>query len=157
MRSTKARQEHFEWVSQHLRPGDEVCIEYVATGRASKPISKSVMELRDVQSVEEELQRLQTRLAEFEAHAAAEPVPEAPTWTRAPRPKILKVSTSKKNSIDARLGVEEQLQAVINLTSRGCVLEVDAMTVLADGSTNGKRWLQQRLRPGQRVKIAYAT
>jgi hypothetical protein len=157
MRVTKKRHEHFEWVSQSLRPGDEVSIAYVASGKSTRPISKRVHQVRDAQSIEEELRRLQAQIAEFEARAPVEPPIQPPNCTRAPRPRMLKVSTSRRQPIDAELGDEEQLQAVLNLTAGSCVLEVDATTVLDDGSTKGKRWLQQELRPGQQVRITYAT
>jgi len=157
MRNTKSGQQHVEWVSEHLRPGDEICIAYLGTGRASKPVCIFVTEVRDIQSVEEELRRLQTQLADFEARAAAEPISKPPTWTRAPRPRTLRVSTRKKHSIHAHLDGEEQLQAIINMTGRRCVLEVNAMTVQEDGSTRGKRWLQKKLRLGQQVTITYTS
>jgi hypothetical protein len=154
MRATKKRREHFDWISQPLRSGDHVEIAYVAKARATKPRSKSVT---DISNIEEELQRLQAQLGEFEARATQQAAPQLPTWTRAPRPRILRVSTSKISTIDATLGDEEHLQAVLNFTSCGCVLEVDAMTVLDDGSTKGKTWLKTKLRLGQRVRITYAT
>jgi len=156
MRATRKRQEHFEWISRSLHPGDQVHIAYVATGRGSKPVSRSATEVGNIHSIEEELERLETELGEFESRAGADPAPAAPTWTRAQSPRILRVSTSEQEAIDALLGAEEQLRAVLNLTARGCMLEVDAVTVLQDGSANGKRWLQQELRPGQEVRITYA-
>jgi len=156
MRATRKRQEHFEWISRSMHPGDQVQIAYVATGRGSRPVSRSATEVGDMHSIQEELERLEAELGEFESRAGADPAPAAPTLTRAASPRILRVSTSEQEAIDALLGAEVQLQAVLSLTARGCVFEVAAMTVLPDGSTNGKRWLQQELRPGQEVRITYA-
>ena len=156
MRNSRKRQEHFDWISRPLRPGDQIQIAYVASGRATKPQSRSSIDVATIEDVEAELKRLQDQLAEFEPRAAAEPISEPPTWTRAPRPRTLRISTGAR-TVDARLGEEEQLQAVLNYTRRGCVLEVDAMSVLGDGSTKGTRWLKKELRTGQQVKITYAT
>jgi len=156
MRSTKTRYEHFDWISQSLRPGDQVQIAYVASGRPSKPKSRSTREIGTAESVKAELAKLEAQLAEFEARAAAEPPAPRPTWTRAPRPRTLKVSMGSR-TVNAQLGDQEHLQAVLNYTKQGCILEVDAMTVLQDGSTKGKRWLRKELRPGQQVRITYAT
>src|SRR5688572_6301141 len=112
MRDKKKRQEHFDWISESLRPGDQVQIAYVTSGRPTKPKSRSSTEFGRIEDVEVELKNLQARLAEFEARAAAEPSPPPPTWTRAPRPRMLKVSMGSR-TIDARLGEEEHLQAVL--------------------------------------------
>jgi hypothetical protein len=138
-----------------LRPGDEVQIVYVASARASKPKSRSISKMASINDIQAELEKLQAQLSEFEARATGDAMP-APKWTRAPRPRMLKVSMGSR-TVDAQLGEEEQLQSVLNYTKRGCVLEVDAMTVLEDGNTKGTRWLEKKLRPGQQVKITYAT
>jgi hypothetical protein len=156
MREKKKRHEHYDWISQSLRPGDQVQIAYVDRGRGSRPRSRAITDAASVESIEAELEKLRAQFAEFEARAASEPPLPLPTWTRAPRPRMLKVSIGRRTT-DARLDNEEQLQAVFKYTSRSCVLAVDAMTVQEDGSTKGTQWLRQELRLGQQVKITYAT
>jgi len=152
MRSTESKREHFNWVSQNLRPGDQVEIVYLAEGgEATPPRSTSA---RDITNIEEELQRIQGELREFEAKASKQPAPKPRSWTRAPRPRLLKISTNQTSALDASLGDEQHLQAVLNFTSLGCVLEVDALTVLEDGDTKGKRWLRENLESGDYVRIA---
>jgi hypothetical protein len=156
MRMTANAREHFGWVSQRLRSGDEVEIAYLSDGvEATAPKTSSVSEVAS--DVHAELERIRAELEQHAVEVANYSPQPFQMWTKAPRPRMLKVWTNSGGSVDADLGDEEQLQAVLNFVRGSCELEVDALTVLDDGRTKGKRWIQQQLSAGDELKISYVS
>jgi hypothetical protein len=75
-----------------------------------------------------------------------------PTVHRAP---TLKISTARTPELEAYLGADAHLQAVVDYVEGTCVLKVDSVTVHEDGHTTGTRWLRQHLLPSDWVEITY--
>jgi hypothetical protein len=156
LRTVAGTHEHISWVSQKLRSGDQVEIAYLLRGvEATAPRTTAVSEAAS--DVLEELKNLQAELEQRSKEARSYPSRQFQMWTRAPRPRILKVWTQSGGEVDADLGTEEQLQAVLIFAGGTCELEVDALTVAQDGTTKGRRWLQQRMDPGEQLRISYVS
>ena len=151
----KDSEEFVHWVQCSLRAGEKVEITYL-DGNATPPISRTVHS-RKAADVAAEIATVEAELAALSEELARIPPPKnRATYSTAPRPKRLDVSTSLTKAVRAELGEEEQLQAVLNLLNGKCVFEVDSITVLDSGNTKGTRWLNERLSPGQRIEVAYA-
>ncbi len=138
--------EHLDWVSRWLRRGDRVEIAYLLSAEASPPVRHPPL---DSSHIEEGSKEIEAKLRE-----------KYPDGVPAPRrigvPIVLRVTTTQTAPVAAAIGQEEQLQAVVNWSERGCVIEVDALTVLEGGRTKGRHWLKQGLSPGERIEITYA-
>lgn len=69
----------------------------------------------------------------------------------------LTISTARTSKLQANLGVDATLQAVMQYIEGKCVLEVGSVTVDDDGQTTGTHWLRQEIAPGESVDIVYVT
>lgn len=156
LRTAENVHEHLDWVSQKLLSGDQLEIVYLSDGaEATPPKAASVSEAG--LDVLDELKKIQTELEQHREEAPLYPPQQFQMWTKAPRPRVLRVWTESGGTVDADLGDEEQLQAVLTFVRGSCELEVDALTVLEGGSTKGKRWIQQQLSPGEKLRISYVS
>ncbi|HSC96655.1 MAG TPA: hypothetical protein VLC73_16970 [Burkholderiales bacterium] len=154
MRLTDAgMEEHLSWKTPRVHRGDRIEITYVLIGKAT--VSNSYL----APAVEPEtlVAELKKMGAELEARFRDTFPDGISPLKRLPEPIVLRVSAAGSSAVDAKLGNEEQLQAVLNATARDCVLEVDSLTVLESGNTKGQRWLRQQVSPGQRIEMIYAT
>ncbi|MFY9317026.1 MAG: hypothetical protein WAO95_15890 [Burkholderiales bacterium] len=69
----------------------------------------------------------------------------------------LTVSTARTSKLQAYLGVDATLEAVMQYMEGRCVLQVASVTVDDDGETTGTHWLKQEIAPGESVDIVYVT
>jgi hypothetical protein len=138
---------HQLWPSWHLSPQDQVVITFTEEGQTTNPVSTVV-------EPELPLRETLTRLRQSYEQL---PKPEAQAFshTRAPRKHRLSVATASSIT-EASLGDAEQLQAEVLYAGSSCRAEVDSLTVQADGTTRGVRWLAEPLEPGQSVTFTYA-
>jgi hypothetical protein len=154
MRLTDAgAQEHLIWQTPRVYRGARIEITYVLIGKATVSTSWLTPSV-DLEMLMAEMKEMK---AEMGTHFRGKFPDGIPPLRRLPEPIVLRVSADGTSPVDAKLGDEEQLQAVLNVTTRDCVLEVDSLTVLEGGTTKGQRWLRQQVSPGQRVEITYAT
>lgn len=141
--------EHLDWVSKFLNPGDRLEFNLLSNAKPTPPTSRT-SHSSDQKQILAELEKMREHFRE----RYPEGVPSLP---RVPGPVVLCVATSSQSRINASLGDEEQLQAVLNWTQQSCTPEVDSLTVLESGYTKGQRWLGEELSPGQKVEVTYAT
>ena len=148
--------EQFQWLSDRVRPGDCIEVLYVhTTMKATPPVSTSHRSFESIAELMKEVEEVQVKLNEFARRASRVATPKSEPFTRAPRMRALRVSTPKLGELLASRDGEDQLQAVINYTSAGCVVEVDTWTSREDGRSKGKRWLREELDVDGRVEVTY--
>jgi hypothetical protein len=142
-----ASSEHAQWVSQRLSPGDLIDITLMSSARptvATSTLSPPI----DLEKIKRDLNELKEGFRRRYPDGAL-------SLPRVTQPVTLLVSTTNTPCIVAALGDEEQLQVVLTWTKEGCVLAVDAISVLKGGNTTGKQWLEERISPGQLVQVMY--
>jgi hypothetical protein len=151
---------HVEWVSKAIRLGDEVELAYLLNGDTPMPISHFegklpvLKPLGNSADLVAELNRTIEELKSLSTATVQTPLSRSPLM-RSLRPRALQISINSGQVVEALLGDEDQLQAVMNFDPGKCSLEVDAISTLEGGYTKGRQWLSKELQPGDRVRIKF--
>ena len=143
------------WPSHLLAENDELEIELTAEGKRTEPISRaSSPELpiaEELARIRDEFETIQTDMP-LQAHVEGDvSVSELLNLGQ------LEIRVPPLSEVRAFAVGTEQLQAVWEYTRNGCKFEVDALSVQADGSTKGRRWICESLEFNQRVRVRYVT
>lgn len=156
MRETRTgMRELLDWVSQPLLPGETVQITYLLAAEPTAP--RSTRQMAAPKSRDEILADLKRIFEEMKQFEGRLPIERKSLGIRTSHPRGLRVSLQNGPMVNASLGEEDQLQAVLKFTPKGCELQVDSLTVLDGGHTKGTHWLREQISPGCSIQITYAT
>ncbi len=140
-RLSGGRAEHLSWSSQQLSSDDKLRVTALEEAIPDHPMQRDAPAL----SSPKELLR-------GHQHNRGKPYCGQPV---APSRKLsFEVQFFDSTQVSA-VGTEETLQLVVTWTrtGNGCKVEVDAITVLEDGTTTGHRWVERTLRPAEWFEV----
>ena len=136
------KSEHIEWIRQEVKSKDRIRIVSLETAVSGTPISKSTAPIKPLEEI------AKTQQSETDVGR----VSDVPFTGFRP---TFEITMPNSSHLRADIGEEETLQLVLtwNIQNNECKFDVDSLTVMEDGYTKGRHWVDGKLKSKEWMEI----